>query len=168
MPYVSAIVKEVLRWQPVSPFALPRLLTTDDDEYRGYRLPASSIIIGNTWGILHDQIFQQDDALHPFLLNIAILLDGKPNPAVKDPASAFGFGRRMYPGRHVAVSSLWISVVSILATFNINKAVYEEGHIIEPSYEYLSGAISAPLPFRCAITPRSKEAVALVLGDNHA
>ncbi|KAF7368860.1 Cytochrome P450 [Mycena venus] len=54
MPYVSALVKEVMRWENVSPAAAPHLLITDD-EYRGYRLPAGSIVIGNAWAILHDE-----------------------------------------------------------------------------------------------------------------
>ncbi|KAJ6598178.1 cytochrome P450 [Mycena vulgaris] len=164
MPYISALIKEVLRWEPVSPFALPRLLTTED-EYHGYRLPAGSIIIANAWAILHDKNIYPD----PYTFNPdRFLLDGKLNSAVKDPESAFGFGRRRCPGRHMALSSLWISVVSILATFNIEKAVDKEGKDIEPSYEYLQGSIRAPLPFKCSITARSKEAVALILGDHCA
>ncbi|KAJ7688517.1 hypothetical protein B0H14DRAFT_2421125, partial [Mycena olivaceomarginata] len=46
---------------------------------------------------------------------------------------------RLCPGRHMALSSLWITVVSILATFDITKAVDEKGNVVEPSYEYLSG-----------------------------
>ncbi|KAJ7146860.1 cytochrome P450, partial [Mycena epipterygia] len=48
LPYVSALVKEVLRWRPVTPIAIPHFLAVED-EYRGYRLPAGSIIIGNVW-----------------------------------------------------------------------------------------------------------------------
>jgi hypothetical protein len=35
-------------------------------------------------------------------------------------------------------SSIWITVASILATFNIDKAVDEAGHVIEPTFEYLT------------------------------
>lgn len=38
LPYVNAIVKEVLRWHPVSPLGLPHRLT-QDDWYEGYFLP---------------------------------------------------------------------------------------------------------------------------------
>jgi len=138
--------------------AIPRLLTTDD-EYRGYRLPAGSIVIGNAWAILHDEAIYPDP--HDFKPE-RFLLNGKLNPMVKSPEAAFGFGRRLCPGRHMALSSIWISVVSILATFDITKAVDEEGNIIEPSYEYFSGLISAPLPFKCSIKPRSQETVALI------
>lgn len=30
LPFVEAIYKELLRWRPVSPIPIPRLLTTDD------------------------------------------------------------------------------------------------------------------------------------------
>lgn len=68
LPYVSAVVNEVMRWHPVAPVgtlltripshgkelylldipAVPHRLTVDDI-YEGYFLPAGSIVIGNTW-----------------------------------------------------------------------------------------------------------------------
>jgi hypothetical protein len=45
----------------------------------------------------------------------------------------------------MALSSIWITVASIIATFNIAKAVDEHGKVIEPSYEYLSGLIRSVL-----------------------
>ncbi|KAJ7279712.1 cytochrome P450 [Mycena rebaudengoi] len=166
LPYVSALVKEVMRWENVTPFAVPRLLATED-EYRRYRLPAGSLVVGNAWAILHDEnVYPDPHAFKPE----RFLLDGKLNPAVRNPEAAFGFGRRLCPGRHMALSSIWITVASILATFDIFKAVDEEGRVIEPSYEYLSGIISTPLPFKCSFTPRSQEAVALIeaaVKDDH-
>lgn len=65
LPYISAIIKEVLRWQSVTPIgdfsimpppippltlgtAIPHQLMTDDT-YNGYHIPAGSIIIPNAW-----------------------------------------------------------------------------------------------------------------------
>lgn len=87
--------------------------------------------------------------------------DGKLNSAMQDPDMAFGFGRRICPGvlsnrsllstsqiaRHfvtgkdMAQSSIWITVSSILATFNLEKAVDDGGVTIEPSGEYTSGML---------------------------
>jgi Asp-tRNA(Asn)/Glu-tRNA(Gln) amidotransferase C subunit len=47
----------------------------------------------------------------------------------------------------MALSSIWITVVSILATFDITKAVDENGNVIEPSYDYLSGLIRSVMSF---------------------
>lgn len=43
----------------------------------------------------------------------------------------------------MARASIWIVVASILATFNISKAVDSNGNTIEPSMEYTSGSISS-------------------------
>ncbi|KAJ6521007.1 cytochrome P450 [Mycena vulgaris] len=160
LPYVSAVVKEILRWRPVAPIGVPHFLPIDD-EYRGYRLPAGSIIIANAWAILHDEVMYPDPyAFKPerFLLN------GKPNPAVRNPDAAFGYGRRnrVCPGRHMATSSIWIAVASILATFNITKAVGDDGQVIEPTHEYFPGLVLMPLPFKCSIKPRSQAAAELI------
>ncbi|KAJ6579966.1 cytochrome P450 [Mycena vulgaris] len=156
LPYVSAVVKEVLRWRPVTPIAVPHYLQFED-EYRGYRIPADSIVVGNAWAILHDEEMYPDP--HSFKPE-RFLLDGKVNPAVRDPdTAAFGFGRRMCPGRHMAVASLWITIASMLSTFDIKKAVDEYGKEIEPSHEYFPGLISVPLPFECSVTPRSRQAI---------
>ncbi|KAJ7080831.1 cytochrome P450 [Mycena belliarum] len=146
LPYVFALVQEVLRWRNVTPIAIPHSLSVEDT-YKGYRLPAGSIAV-----------YPEPFAFKPerFLLN------GKPNPAVPGPGAAFGFGRRICPGKHLASSSLWIAAVSALATFDITKAVREDGQIIEPTYEYLPGLVSMPFPFKCSIKPRSQRAAELI------
>ncbi|KAJ7654696.1 cytochrome P450 [Mycena polygramma] len=158
LPYVSALIKEVLRWRSVTPIAIPHFLTVED-EYKGYRLPADSIVIPNAWAMLHDEVMYPDSySFKPerFLLN------GKLNPAIRSPDAAFGFGRRICPGRHMAHSSVWITIVSILATFDIAKAVDEDGRIIEPTHEYFTALVSMPLPFKCSVKPRSQRAVELI------
>ncbi|KAK0199540.1 cytochrome P450 [Desarmillaria ectypa] len=159
MPYVTAIVKEVLRWKNVAPIAIPHLLEVDD-VYRGYRLPAGSVVVPNTWAILHDEVAYPD----PFSFKPdRFMKDGRLDLSVKDPTiAAFGFGRRICPGRHMAYASVWITVASILAAFTITKAVDEDGKIIEPSDKFCTGLVCLPEPFKCSIKPRSKEAEVLI------
>lgn len=38
LPYIEAMVKEVLRWRPITPMGFPRLVT-QDDWYKGYFIP---------------------------------------------------------------------------------------------------------------------------------
>lgn len=52
LPYISAIVNECLRWQVVLPFAIPHQ-STQDDEYRGYFIPAGTLVIPNSWWDCH-------------------------------------------------------------------------------------------------------------------
>ncbi|KAF9457689.1 cytochrome P450 [Collybia nuda] len=159
LPYITAIVKETLRWRDVVPIAVPHYLHVED-EYKGYRIPAGSIIIPNAWAMLHDEnLYPEPLEFNPD----RFMKDGKLNPAVRDPAHAtWGFGRRICPGRYMAFSSVWIAVASIIATLDIAKAVDENGNVIEPTHEYLSALVCMPLPFKCVIKPRSKEAEALI------
>ncbi|KAJ7052152.1 cytochrome P450 [Mycena amicta] len=154
LPYVAALVKEVLRWRSILPIAAPHYVAVED-EYRGYRIPAGSVVIGNTWALLNDKdVYPDPEAFKPE----RFVLDGKPNPEIRDPeTAAFGFGRRICPGKHLATTSIFISVASILATLKIEKCVDEHGNTIEPTYDYFPGLISTPLPFKCSITPRSRE-----------
>ncbi|KAJ7245944.1 hypothetical protein C8J57DRAFT_1021327, partial [Mycena rebaudengoi] len=65
-------------------------------------------------------------------------------------------------GRHMAQSTLWITVASLLAVFNITKAIGDDGELLEPSYEYNSALVLMPFPFKCSIKPRSKTAADLI------
>ncbi|KAL0949266.1 hypothetical protein HGRIS_009344 [Hohenbuehelia grisea] len=158
LPYISAIVKEVLRWRPVTPIAIPHV-TTVDDVYRGYRIPANSIVIPNAWAMLYDEnVYPSPYTFDPE----RFLKHGKLNRDVKDPTAAFGFGRRICPGRYMAQHTMWIAVASMLAVFDIKKAVDEDGNTIHPSHEYTSALVSTPLPFQYSLKPRSPEAEKLI------
>jgi len=48
LPFVDAICKEVLRWRPVVPLAIPHA-ATEDNVYRGFFIPKGALVIGNSW-----------------------------------------------------------------------------------------------------------------------
>lgn len=50
LPYIDAIVKEILRWNPVGPMGLPHM-TTEDDIYEGYLIPKGAVILANIWSV---------------------------------------------------------------------------------------------------------------------
>jgi cytochrome P450 len=54
----------------------------------------------------------------------------------EDPAlvSAFGYGRRICPGRHFADATLFITVASLFSVFNIQKGQGAEGEPFTCSY----------------------------------
>ncbi|KAG6829830.1 hypothetical protein H0H92_003373 [Tricholoma furcatifolium] len=132
----------------------------EEDVFNGYRMPKGSVVIPNAWAMLHDEnIYPQ-----PFLFNPdRFIKNGKLDPNVRDPMhAAFGFGRRICPARYMAFSAVWIAIASIIATFDISKAQDDDGNVIEPRDEYLSALVCVPLPFKCSIRPRSKDAEVLI------
>lgn len=48
LPYVNALVLEILRWHPVGPLGVPHRLL-QDDVYEGYHLPRGTLVIANIW-----------------------------------------------------------------------------------------------------------------------
>ncbi|XP_006463801.1 hypothetical protein AGABI2DRAFT_208721 [Agaricus bisporus var. bisporus H97] len=162
LPYVTALTKEVLRWQPANPLGIPHLLTKDDT-YNGYHIPKGSFVIGNGWAMSRDEHrYPEPDLFKP---ERYLTPDGKLDPdCTCDPETfVFGFGRRKCVGSHIGVSTAWMTIASILATFKISKAKDESGNIIEPVVDFRSAAIVAlPSPFKCSITPRSNETEKLI------
>jgi hypothetical protein len=76
LPYVEAIVKEVLRWHPVAPMGLPHM-TTDDIIFNGYLIPKGALIIPNIWyGLVLLFIISARSLfpIHPFLFHLHNLL----------------------------------------------------------------------------------------------
>lgn len=48
LPYVRALVKEVLRWRPVNKFGMMHA-TSEDDWYEGYFIPKGTVAVLNWW-----------------------------------------------------------------------------------------------------------------------
>ncbi|KAG6370809.1 cytochrome P450 [Boletus reticuloceps] len=67
---------------------------------------------------------------------------------------AFGFGRRVCPGRYNADNSVWIAIVLILCALKIAKARGEQGEELDFEPTFSSGVTTSPDPFPCSITPR--------------
>ncbi|KAI0297570.1 cytochrome P450 [Multifurca ochricompacta] len=134
LPYVSAILEEALRWHPVVPLAIPHRLTTDD-VYEGWLLPAGTLVIGNSWGILHDEA---NVGSHPEQFIPERYLPGG-DATVGTADVAFGYGRRICPGRYMGRATDWIAIASVLATFNISPARDKLGREIIPEEIYESG-----------------------------
>ncbi|KZV63197.1 cytochrome P450 [Peniophora sp. CONT] len=163
LPYTNAVVKEVFRWHPVGPLGLAHA-TSSDDVYEGMFIPAGSIVIGNVWAILHDPtLFPDPEAFEPshFISTenggtypIDLCTAGEP----PFPEVAFGFGRRICPGKVLAMNSVWLIAASVLSMFNIGPAKDVDGEDVPVAETCLSGVVSFPGPYRCAITPRSRKA----------
>ncbi|KAJ5281712.1 hypothetical protein N7478_007084 [Penicillium angulare] len=158
LPYIDAVVKEVLRWHPVVPVNIPHV-STQDDVCEGFLIPKGSWVIANIWGMTHDpSIYEEPMSFRPerFLDS----LNGHP-PAPDPHRLVFGFGRRACPGRILADSNIFLTVAQCLATFNISKPV-ENGKVQDITAVFNPGLISHPAPYKVSIYPRSPKHRALV------
>lgn len=160
LTYIDCIIWEVLRWKPNTPIGLAHF-SVKDDVYEGNLIPKGTTIFPNVWSIVHDEeAYPDPSAFCPDRFE-----DPKRNSELGInplPDAVFGFGRRACPGRGIAFDTLWIMAASVLAVFNISKAVEADGTVIEPDTEYTTGLISRPKPFQCSLVPRLEGARELI------
>lgn len=65
LPYISAVVKETLRWRPFLQSGVPHTLM-QDDEYEGYRFPAGTEFSWNAYSIaLNDKEYENPLKFEP-------------------------------------------------------------------------------------------------------
>ncbi|KAF8957569.1 cytochrome P450 [Flammula alnicola] len=158
LPYIEAIYREVLRWRPPVPLAVPHKLT-EDDYYKGYFIPKGATVLGNIWAMTHDEDVYPD----PYSFKPERFLDATGNLNDDNRILAYGFGRRTCIGKYVASSTMWLLIASSLATFDIRKAKDEFGKEIEIEDDYVDyGIVQHKKHFQCSITPRSQTTGQLV------
>lgn len=158
LPYLECIFLETLRWYPVAPLTLPHR-TAQEDQYRGYRIPANCTVYANIHAMTRDEnMFPSPESFVPERF------DGtQPGPAPLDPREiVFGIGRRICPGNHIADASIYLVMANLVATMGIAKARDENGNEINPEVVRTGGLVSQTLPFKCSIKPRSENAMKLI------
>ncbi|TCD64420.1 hypothetical protein EIP91_004101 [Steccherinum ochraceum] len=158
--YLRAVLMETTRWLPIIPLGIPHMVT-EDDVYKGWRIPKGSLIIPNAWAMLHNPKDYPDP--QTFRPERFLTADGIINADVRDPtAIAFGFGRRICPGKPFVENTLMIFMASVLHSFDITPGVDTSGRPIELSGELNGSFLTAPRDVPRGFTPRSQKSVELI------
>ncbi|KAG7054432.1 O-methylsterigmatocystin oxidoreductase [Colletotrichum scovillei] len=155
LPYTNGVVKEALRWLHVAPLGVAHR-TDEDISYRGFDIPKGTYLLPSIWWFLHDpHTYSEPSSFDPARYSAP---RNEPDPTDE----AFGYGRRICPGRFLADESLFITIACLLATFDISMAVDDSGNGIAPQIATTSGLICRPVDFPYSITPRSEQSVHLI------
>ncbi|KAF4620900.1 hypothetical protein D9613_001211 [Agrocybe pediades] len=185
MPFLEALYREVMRLGPPLPLGLVHMLT-EDDHYKGYFLPK-----GKFW--LHNLLFarlceymasgsdcslpisiayqsvhrgmnhNEEKYVEPSKFRPERFLDESGKLNEDDRVLAYGFGRRVCVGKHIASSTMWLIMASVLACFNIGKAKDAQGKEIEVDDSFEDdGLLRHRRKFQCSFTVRSPEAYQLI------
>ncbi|KAI9039226.1 cytochrome P450 [Aspergillus affinis] len=174
LPYINAMAQEILRWHPIAPVGFVHK-SSEEDIYEGYRIPKGAIMIPNIWCgepilpihwsplLIHtclfvDRGFMHDPSIYhdPMTFKPERFLSEKGHTPERDPnIFAFGFGRRICPGRVLANADIYLTIAQAVASLNITKPV-KNGKEIPVKAEFLPGVISHPAPFEVTIKPRSR------------
>ncbi|KAJ7834053.1 cytochrome P450, partial [Mycena olivaceomarginata] len=149
LPYLRAMIKETLRWRPVSPLAVPRR-TTEDDSYGGYFIPKGK----------DPRIYPDFDEFRPErFLDVTGKIDEVPADTHGMGHATFGFGRRICVGMNFAGQVLFIQTAMLLWAFNFEKPLDAQGKPITPCKQECidAGVVVLPAPFEMNFVPRDSE-----------
>ncbi|KAG7087817.1 hypothetical protein E1B28_013757 [Marasmius oreades] len=166
MPYLNALLREILRWRGVGPLGIPHRLN-QDDYYEGYFLPKDTIVVPNAWAMNHDENVWGYDA-EDFRPERHLDEDGKLKQALPDTHEeshvTYGYGRRICVGRSVANASLRINTACILWSFNLRPSTDDKGNYMFPDpHAYVDAGLAIPpQPFACSLEPRQDDVVTCI------
>lgn len=118
--YITALVKETLRFWTVIPISLPRV-SIKDVEYKGAIIPAGTTFYMNAYAADYDE----DHFKNPFDFEPERYMksDEEGNPEVSGtPHYGYGAGSRMCAGSHLANRELFTAFVRMISAFEIVEA----------------------------------------------
>ncbi|KAH9478540.1 Cytochrome P450 monooxygenase [Psilocybe cubensis] len=173
LPYMKALVKEVLRWRPVSPLGTQHVVK-QDDWYEGRFIPKGTMCFANIWLMNRDKTVYGEDAdeFNPgrFLDKDGNFVDivGKTKDGYLESEGhvAYGFGARICPGRYYANEALLIVFSRLLWAATIKPGINAStGKSTIPDLRETVGAgiTMRPPNFDIMVQRRFDEAPALLL-----
>ncbi|XBH60081.1 hypothetical protein VPH35_114725 [Triticum aestivum] len=119
LPYLQAVVKEVMRLHPVAPIMLPHQAAEDGVEIGGCAVPRGATVIFNAWAIMRDPAaWERPDEFVPE----RFVLDKAADRAVEFRGKDYEFiplgsGRRLCPGLPMAERVVLFVLASLLHAF---------------------------------------------------
>ncbi|CAL1702663.1 unnamed protein product [Somion occarium] len=165
LPYAQAVIKEVHRFYPIAPLAVPHF-TTVDESIDGYFIPKGSVIFMNVYAVYHSEdSYEQPEVFMPERY-LGSEFGTKPGADTTGFRSDFHFGngRRICPGIHLANNAIIMNIMNLLWGFNFSiadKGSHDSPVPIQPE-DFTPGLTIRPKPFKCNIQPRSDKHAELI------
>ncbi|KAG5636180.1 hypothetical protein H0H81_008915 [Sphagnurus paluster] len=161
LPYLECLLQEVMRYVTLQNDCKEKSLMSsrwnqaaptdpsgaahgvqEDDIYNGMLIPKGSIVVANIRGMTLDERVYKD----PFKFDPTRYMPAPEGRGEPWPTAAFGFGRRICPGRFLANDNVWIAMATILSTFTISKAIDTSGKPIIPEVSYAPVGVASSIP----------------------
>ena len=133
LPYIRAMVKELLRWRPIAPIITPHR-TTEDDWYEGMFIPKGTICLANAWHMNRDSEIFGENAEDFDPARYLDATSGGRAPGIldlkKEGHFTYGFGARNCVGRYMADNSLFINIAILLWAMKFERKKDESGRFL--------------------------------------
>ena len=119
VPYTMAVILECMRYLSLVNISVPHYVN-EDTEVDGYLFPRGSTVLGNLFGMHHDEEFWEE----PWTLRPERFLDGDGNILpLTDPLRKrivhFGLGMRKCQGPNIAMEKIFRLVLGIFSKYRV-------------------------------------------------
>ncbi|KAH6678710.1 cytochrome P450 phenylacetate 2-hydroxylase-like protein [Halenospora varia] len=162
VPYVTAFVREVLRFFTVIPICLPRT-SIKDIKYEDAVIPSGTTFYMNAWAADFDE--SHFKAANEF--SIERYLDNPEGSGT--PHYAYGAGSRMCAGSHLANRELYTAFVRLITAFHIDPPKEAKDRPILDALEcnaIPTSLTTDPKPFKCGFRARDLQSLERWMGES--
>lgn len=163
VPYVTALVKEVLRFWSVIPICLPRT-SIKDIEWQGAVIPSGTTFYMNAWAANYDSKHFKD----PSKFMPERYLDSLGGSAGTDHYG-YGAGSRMCAGSQLANRELYTAFLRLMIAFKFVECRSPSQRPILDALKCNSNPTSLttdPKPFKCGFKARDPESLKRWISDS--
>lgn len=152
VPYITALVKEILRFFTVIPVCLPRT-SIKDIKYNDAVVPAGTVFYMNAWAADYDESHFKD----PTKFMPERYLDDQEGSGT--PHYGYGAGSRMCVGSHLANREIYTAFLRMIVAFELAPAKDKKDWPILDALECNSiptALTTEPKPFKVGFRIRNK------------
>ncbi|CAL8380570.1 unnamed protein product [Arctogadus glacialis] len=142
MPYVEAVLHEVLRFCNIVPLGIFRA-TSQDAKVNGYTIPKGTMVITNLYSVHFDEKYWND----PGVFSPQRFLDSNGNFVRREAFLPFSLGRRQCLGEQLARMEMFLFFTTMLQRFHLQ---FPPGTV--PNLTPKLGMTLQPMPYSiCAV-----------------
>lgn len=146
LPFTEAVLKEVMRWQTLTPLALPHRCT-EDTYFQGYFIPKDTVMLPNLYSAHVDETVWEQ----PFEFIPERHLEEDGQLKKKDLTTPFGLGKRVCAGETFARQNIFLVFSALMQHFSLKLPA---GHPLPDMDNFITGLNNSPNPFRVVMVPR--------------
>lgn len=144
MPYVEAVIYELLRMSSVFSLGMPHGAVREFT-FEGYRIPKGTMILANLYGVHHDTEVFKD----PYTFRPERWLGAEGSKLKSDHFLAFSTGKRACTGEIMARQQMFLYIATIFQRFNV------EFKGDPPVVDSIPAVILTPSPFEVYFRERT-------------
>ncbi|KAF7904135.1 hypothetical protein EAF00_001469 [Botryotinia globosa] len=160
LPYLGAFIRETLRWRLVTPTGIAHS-STQDYTYKGMLIPKDASVYANAAEIMKDPaVFPEGEKFIP-----ERFLETNDPRLLNYRFGCFGFGRRMCPGMHVALQSMYIVIARLIWAYDVLPITVNGNPYIPDENDFTYGLVSYPANLKFQLVPRSERHRKIVIAD---